>query len=65
MEQKSYCVGDVVKFQKKHPCGGDHWKILRIGMDFKAECTTCGRVVMMSRKKFEKAAKEKVNDNCQ
>ena len=57
-----YQIGDFVRFKKEHPCGGDIWKILRVGMDFKVECTTCNKVVMFPRKKFEKAVKEKIED---
>lgn len=58
-----YKKGEKVRFKKKHPCGGDTWEIIRVGMDFKLECRTCGRVVSMSRKDFEKAVKEKVDNN--
>lgn len=42
-------IGDILKFKKKHPCGGNTWKVLRIGIDYKLECTTCQRVIMISR----------------
>lgn len=42
-------IGDILKFKKKHPCGGNTWKVLRIGIDYKLECTTCKRVIMISR----------------
>lgn len=42
-------VGDIVTFKKAHPCGGVTWKVLRIGVDWKLECTTCGRVIMIAR----------------
>ena len=58
-----YKVGNYVRFKKTHPCGGDTWKIIRVGMDFKVECTTCHKVVMFARRKFEKAVKEKINKN--
>jgi len=58
-----YHCGDIVRFRKKHPCGGDTWEIIRIGMDFKARCTTCGRVIMLPRRKFEKSVKEMVKSN--
>ena len=47
-------VDDVVKMKKKHPCGGFEWKIRRVGMDFRIECTTCRHSVMLPRAKFEK-----------
>lgn len=52
-----FFVGDIVKMRKTHPCGGLEWEILRVGMDFRIKCTTCGRVVMLDRPKFEKAVK--------
>lgn len=60
MEFKEYELGDIVRFRKKHPCGGDTWEIIRVGMDFKAKCTTCGRIIMLARRKFDKSVKEKV-----
>ena len=60
---KDYAVGDKVRFKKKHPCGGDTWEVIRIGMDFKVKCTTCGRIVMMSRRKFEKKVKQIIENN--
>lgn len=59
---EDYKIGDRVRFRKKHPCGGDTWKVVRIGMDFKAKCETCGRLIMLSRRKFEKSVKEKIKD---
>ena len=53
-----YNVGDVVKMRKVHPCGGEQWEILRTGMDFRLRCLKCGRVIMLSRPKFEKSVKE-------
>ncbi len=40
---------DILKFKKKHPCGGFTWKVLRVGVDYKLECTTCKRIIMISR----------------
>ena len=45
----NYKVGDLLVFKKNHPCGGNTWKVLKYGVDCKLECTTCGRVVMISR----------------
>lgn len=47
-------VGDRVEMKKPHPCGGKTFEILRVGMDFKIRCMTCGREVMAPRKKIEK-----------
>ena len=42
-------VGDIITFKKKHPCGGQTWVVKRIGIDWKLECETCKRVIMISR----------------
>ena len=47
-------VGERVEMKKPHPCGGKTFEILRVGMDFKIRCLTCGREVMVPRKKIEK-----------
>ncbi len=47
-------VGQIIKMKKPHPCGGNEWKILRVGMDFRIQCTKCGRDVMVARKLVEK-----------
>ena len=47
-------VGEVIKMKKKHPCGANEWKLLRVGMDFRLQCMKCGREVMVPRKLVEK-----------
>ncbi|MBO8137149.1 MAG: DUF951 domain-containing protein [Desulfotomaculum sp.] len=56
-----YSVGDIVKMRKTHPCGGDQWEIMRTGVDIRIKCTTCGRVIMLPRPKFEKSVKAVVS----
>jgi hypothetical protein len=51
-------VGDKVYFKKPHPCGGHEWEVLRIGMDFRVKCATCGHLLMLPRVKFEKSVKK-------
>ncbi len=50
-------IGDILTMKKPHPCGGKRFKVLRIGMDFKIKCETCGREVMVPRNKVEKNIK--------
>ena len=50
-------VGDVITVKKPHPCGGKAFAVLRVGMDFKIKCETCGREVMLPRAKIEKNIK--------
>ena len=51
-------LGDVLLMKKPHPCGGREWDVLRIGMDFRLRCRTCGREMMIPRSKAEKAIKK-------
>ncbi len=55
-----FSIGDVVQMKKSHPCGGQIWEILRMGMDFKIRCQTCGHMVMLPRSQFEKGIKKVV-----
>ena len=47
-------VGDVLTMKKTHPCGGATFSVLRIGMDFRLRCETCGHEMMIPRVKAEK-----------
>ena len=51
-------VGDVLRMKKPHPCGSLEFDVLRVGMDFKIRCRTCGREVMLPRLKCEKNIKK-------
>ena len=51
-------VGDILLMKKQHPCGGKRFEVLRIGMDFKIRCMTCGREVMLPRSKAERNIKK-------
>ena len=54
-------VNDVIETKKPHPCGGNLWQVLRIGMDFRLRCTTCGRELMIPRTKAEKSVRRVVS----
>jgi len=54
-------IGDVVRFSKAHPCGGDRWLVVRTGVDIGIKCEKCGRRVMMERPEFERRVKEVVS----
>lgn len=45
-----------ILLKKPHPCGGKEWTVVRVGMDIKLRCLTCGREVKMLREKLEKQA---------
>lgn len=59
-------VGDKLLMKKKHPCGSDHWEVLRIGADFRIQCCGCGHLVMLPRTKLEKNIKsiERNDEQC-
>ena len=52
-----FYVGGIVRMRKVHPCGGTDWEILRVGMDFRLKCLSCGRIILIPRVKFEKGVK--------
>ncbi len=56
-------AGDRLEMKKPHPCGGNVFTLLRVGMDFKIRCETCGREVMAPRKKLEKNIRRVIGDS--
>ncbi len=56
-------VGDTVLMKKPHPCGSQTMKVLRVGLDYRLECTGCGRVIMSPRRLIDKHIKKVVSDN--
>ena len=58
----NYEIGDIVETRKKHPCGSNKWKITRVGVDFKLECTGCKHVITLNREKALKMIKNKVDN---
>ena len=50
-------VGDVVRLKKKHPCGGDQWRVVRLGADVGLSCLKCGHRVLLERSIFERRVK--------
>jgi hypothetical protein len=47
-------IGDVVRLRRHHPCGGDTWRIDRLGADIGLRCGTCGRHVLLERAVLER-----------
>ena len=60
MPMKLY-VGDIIQTKKSHPCGGNQWEIMRVGMDFRIRCTTCDHQVWFPRVKLEKSIKKVIS----
>ena len=50
-------LDDVVVLRKPHPCGGDTWRIVRLGADIGIRCTTCGHRVLVARAAVERDIK--------
>jgi hypothetical protein len=46
-------LGDIVRLQRRHPCGGDTWLIDRLGADIGLRCRQCGRHVLIDRRRVE------------
>ncbi|WP_430884481.1 DUF951 domain-containing protein [Fusibacter sp. JL216-2] len=55
-------VGDVVETKKNHPCGGNTFEVLRVGMDFRIRCTTCDKQLWIERPKLEKRVRKLTRD---
>ena len=51
-------VGDSLELKQPHPCGGNTFKILRVGADVRILCTTCGHDMTLERIKLEKSIKK-------
>lgn len=56
------CAGDRLEMKKPHPCGGNVFTLLRVGMDFKIRCQKCGREVMVPRKKVERNIRKVIRE---
>lgn len=51
-------IDDVVQMRKTHPCGGDIWRVVRLGADIGIRCLRCGRKVLLPRSEFERRVKK-------
>jgi len=54
-------LGDVVRLRKKHPCGGDEWQVVKLGVDIRVKCLKCRRQVLLDRVTFERRVKALVS----
>lgn len=53
---------DRIKLKKQHPCGGDVFRVIRVGSEVRIVCETCGRDMTMERIKLEKAIKQVLSE---
>lgn len=68
MAGKDFRLGDIVVLKKRHPCGTNQWKIIRMGADIRIKCLGCQHSVLMPRRRFvnklkEIIASESINEN--
>ncbi len=47
-------LGDILRLQRRHPCGGDTWLVDRLGADIGLRCESCGRHVLVARPSLER-----------
>lgn len=62
MDILRFNVGDILVMKKKHPCGADTLKVLRVGSDIRVQCTLCSRDMTIPREKLEKNIKAVKNE---
>ncbi len=51
-------IGDILILRKGHPCGGNEWKVLRVGVDISLVCQKCGRQVWVERRELDRRVKK-------
>lgn len=56
--KNNYELNSILQMKKKHPCGCDTFKVIRVGVDIKIECTNCGRTIMLPRVDLNKKIKK-------
>ena len=49
--------GNTVVMKKAHPCGGTLWEVVRVGVDVKLQCKTCGKYINLTRDDLKKRVK--------
>ena len=54
-------LGDIIRLKRQHPCGGDTWQVDRLGADIGLRCQTCGRRVLVERRRVEQRLVEFVS----
>ena len=53
---------DRIRMKKPHPCGGDVFRILRVGSEVRIVCETCGRDMKLDRVKLEKSIRRVLSE---
>lgn len=53
-----YGINDIVEMKKRHACGSNRFKIIRMGADIRIKCENCQRSIMIPRQTFDKKLKK-------
>ena len=53
---------DRIQLKKMHPCGGDCFRILRVGSEVRIKCETCGRDMTLDRIKLERSIRKMLSE---
>ncbi len=54
-------LDDVLMLRKPHPCGGNEWRVIRLGADIGLECRKCGRQVLLPRRELARRLKKYIS----
>ncbi len=57
-----YELNDIVVLKKNHPCGDNRFEIVRLGVDIKIKCVTCGHIIMIPRVDLNKRVKKVIKN---
>ena len=63
--EKQYGLNSIVEMKKKHACGNNEWQVIRLGVDIKLKCVSCGREIMIDRLKFESKLRRIISEKGQ
>lgn len=47
-----------MRLKKRHPCGGFHWLVNRVGGDIGLRCQTCDHHIMIPRFRIDRRIRE-------
>ena len=53
-------VDDTWEMKKLHACGGNEWKIFRVGLDIGMKCINCEHRIFITRKRFNSYSKKRM-----
>ncbi len=60
-EKIMYEIGTMLQSKKPHACGGNTWRVVRNGADYKLECTQCGHIVLLDSVTVDKKFRDKTS----